>query len=145
MAFTRFHDDPCRVQENFNKSEAILNYQINVPGNSYNYFDDPFIRLEKYGANWQPNKMDIENNLKNIDRPLSRDYNIHVMPEIVNEMIPTHNAQTEQSSFISKEKTVEVGYDRWCSYPFINPQANIEIPFRNEISTRFIQKENLYT
>ena len=32
MAFTRFHDDPCRIQKYLEETTNVGNYEINVPG-----------------------------------------------------------------------------------------------------------------
>ena len=34
MSFTRFHDDPARIQKQLQESTDQGNYMINVPGNA---------------------------------------------------------------------------------------------------------------
>jgi len=52
MAFTRFHDDPCRIQKALQESTGPGRYSIDVPGNgiSPSYMEDPYIRLQKMGG-----------------------------------------------------------------------------------------------
>ena len=33
MAFTRFHDDPCRINKQLQESTGTGRYMLNVPGN----------------------------------------------------------------------------------------------------------------
>ena len=53
MAFTRFHDDSCRIQKYLEETTNIGNYEINVPGNGINmpFINDPHLRMQKWGAN----------------------------------------------------------------------------------------------
>ena len=75
MSFTRFYDDPARIQKQLEQMTAIGQYQLNVPGNgiNMNYVEDPHIRLEKWGANLSSNSIDIENDLRGQTRQLNRD------------------------------------------------------------------------
>ena len=49
MAFTRFHDDPCRIEKQLQETTGIGRYMLNVPGNGDKpmFMDDPFIRMQK--------------------------------------------------------------------------------------------------
>ena len=53
MAFTRFNDDPCRIMKQLQESTDQGRYILNVPGNGDKpcYIDDPYIRLQGWGAN----------------------------------------------------------------------------------------------
>ena len=50
MAFTRFFDDPCRIQKYLEESTNIGNYSMNVPGNGLtpSFFNDPFVKIQKF-------------------------------------------------------------------------------------------------
>mgnify|MGYP003341536347 CR=1 FL=1 len=75
MAFTRFHDDPCRIQKYLEETTNIGNYAINVPGNGAtpHYIEDPHLRMQKWGANLSNNKTDLESDLRGQTRKLNRD------------------------------------------------------------------------
>ena len=75
MAFTRFHDDPCRIQKYLDETTYIGNYEINVPGNGNNptFINDPYLRIQKWGANLSKNKTELESDLIGITRKLNRD------------------------------------------------------------------------
>ena len=53
MSFTRFHDDPNRIQKTNLETSAINDYTFNVP-NSVNsksvFFSDPHVRMQKNGT-----------------------------------------------------------------------------------------------
>ena len=70
MAFTRFHDDPCRIQKYLEETTSIGNYEINTPGNGDKPFfiSDPYLRMQKWGANLSENKTELESDLMGITR-----------------------------------------------------------------------------
>jgi hypothetical protein len=79
MAFTRFKDDPARVNKYLEETTSIGKYHLNTPGNGLAnpYIDDCHIILQKWGANLQSNSLLVENELRNLNRPLTRDINTY--------------------------------------------------------------------
>ena len=77
MSFTRFHDDPCRVQKYLEETTNIGNYNLNVPGNGIDmpFFNDPHVRMQKWGANLSNNIVNIDSDLRGLTRGLNRDSN----------------------------------------------------------------------
>ena len=75
MAFTRFNYDESRTRKKLQQSTDIGNYHLNVPGNGTQpfYIEDPTIRIQKWGGNLHTNMIDIDSNLKGIDKPLNYD------------------------------------------------------------------------
>jgi len=75
MAFTRFHDDPCRIMKALQESTDQGLYYLNQPGNGEAppYMADPYIRLQGWGANRHHNMVDLESTLRGVNRKLSRD------------------------------------------------------------------------
>ena len=163
MAFTRFYDDPCRIQKYLEESTNIGNYNINVPGNgtSLSYFNYPYIKLQKWGANLSNNKTDLESDLFSLHRKLNRDsikennyadylnrnmkYYKNYYPENENEITSqsraTHPAWVyrEVNNFNIKDDTLSVPNN--FNYLHLDPQENICIPFHNNISSRIIEKD----
>ena len=76
MAFTRFHDDPCRIAKQLQETTDLGRYQLNVPGNGDRpcYMADPFIRLQKWGGNLMTNTVNLESDLMGLTRSANRDY-----------------------------------------------------------------------
>jgi hypothetical protein len=74
MAFTRFHDDPCRIMKRLEEVTAQSLYYLNQPGNGDTpfYITDPHIRLQQWGANRHKNMVDLESSLLGRGTKLSR-------------------------------------------------------------------------
>ena len=104
MSFTRFYDDPCRVQKYLEETTSIGNYNLNVPGNGTDvpFIDDPHIRMEKWGANLTNNIVNVESDLKGLTRKLNRDndvindYNKNSVNYSINNYSNNTNEITEQ-------------------------------------------------
>lgn len=75
MAFTRFHDDVCRINKYVEESTAPGRYVFGTPGpGSHVPFEtNPYYRLQKYGANLTSNSLNVESDLLGMTRPLSHD------------------------------------------------------------------------
>ena len=74
MAFSR--DDNAKTLCKLNEQNKSLGYMLNVPGNGLypDYFNDPQIRLQKFGANLSRNVVDINSELLGINKQLDRDH-----------------------------------------------------------------------
>jgi len=74
MAFTRFHDDPCRIMKRLQESTDAALYAYNVPGpgDSLPFVEDPHVRLQLWGANRVADAVRLESALRGLGRPLSR-------------------------------------------------------------------------
>ena len=68
MSFTRFSYDEERVRKDLQQSTDPGRYMLNVPGPGENMpmQDCPFIRLQKWGANYTPNLVHVENELREL-------------------------------------------------------------------------------
>lgn len=169
MAFTRFHDDPCRVQKYLEESTNPGRYMLNVPGNGDkpNYFDDPYVKIQKWGANLSTEKTNIESDLIGITRKLNLDtlsennylkysnnnniYNKIEYPvnsdEITGQSRSTHPAWAfrevnnfhEKINFDNNNQTTNVPNNFY--YLHLDPQENTCIPFQNNISSRIVEKD----
>lgn len=74
MAFTRFHDDPCRVMKRLQESTdaALYTYNVPGPGNVLPFMEDPHVRLQLWGANRVQDVVSLESTLLGIGRKLTR-------------------------------------------------------------------------
>jgi hypothetical protein len=155
MAFTRFHDDPARIQKQMEISSFSGRYFLNTPGQGTDlpFLEDPQIRLQQWGANLQYNPVSIESELRGLYRPLNRDlvkendYKTHRFER--NGILPAMNMhyRTEQP-FVEESRATnpawmyrDVDIQRW-EMPFINPQEAIEQPFNWNVQTRILEKDN---
>ena len=163
MAFTRFYDDPCRIQKYLEESTSIGNYNMNVPGNGTSplYFNDPYVKIQKWGGNLSSNKTDLESELFILHRKLNRDsikennyvdylnnnaiYNKcsanNVDNEVTGQSRASHPAWVyrEINNFNKRDSNYYVPNN--FNYLHLDPQENICIPFHNNISSRIVQKD----
>jgi len=148
MAFTRFHDDPARIQKQLAESTFLGRYQLDTPGQGVDlpFLEDPQMRLQKWGANLRNNGVNLESDLRGMTRKLNRDY--------INKNNYLDNAvPAERMNFRSADPFVEesrasqpawtyrdLEQTRW-EEPFLNPQANLEKKFHDNIQTRILEKD----
>ena len=159
MAFTRFHDDSCRIQKYLEETTNIGNYQINVPGNGINmpFINDPHLRMQKWGANLSNNLTDLESDLRCQTRTLNRDtinennytnylnnnnvYSVNNYPvhhtEITGQPRATNPAWTLRELDSINTPNIPNNF----KYLLLDPQENICIPFSNNISSRIVEKD----
>ena len=145
MSFTRFKDDPARVNKYLEESTSVGKYHLNTPGNGLNnpYIDDTHIILQKWGANLQSNSLLVENELRNLNRPLSRDLNAYQRVNTQMYQYPVKHFNIDESrtslpAWIFRDKDV-VRSD----YPSNETQMNKsnKIPFQNNLQTRILEKD----
>jgi len=145
MAFTRFKDDPARVNKYLEETTSIGKYHLNTPGNGLDnpYIDDTHIILQKWGANLQSNSLLVENELRNLNRPLSRDSNSYKQVDSQSYQFPVKNFNIDESraslpAWTFRDKSV-VRFD----YPLNGTQNNksMTIPFQNNLQSRILEKD----
>jgi hypothetical protein len=145
MSFTRFHDDPARIQKQLEQMTYSGKYMMNVPGNgaNMNFQEDPHIRLEKWGANLSQNAIDIESDLRCQTRNLQRD-----CVQYQEKQAPNHvNSYGSTSSYVEQSRAIAPAWEirglkqeRITDLPY-NPQTHIEMPFLNNLQTRILEKD----
>jgi len=147
MSFTRFHDDPCRIKKQLEISTGTGRYMLDKPGwgDKPCYMEDPYMRLQQWGANLRTNTVNIDSDLRGLTRTLTRDctensFDKHEVNS-KHKIYPDCNPFTEQSRAIMPAWTVrdleQVNFD---ILP-LNPQENVCIPFHNNLSTRILEKD----
>jgi hypothetical protein len=149
MAFTRFRDDPYRIQKQLQQSTDIGRYNINVPGNGETpYFvNDPYLRMQKWGGNLMTNPINLESDLFGLTRNLNRDcknlndYKINSIKfdEIKYPNIKTVTDQSRSTHPAWLYKDLEQNN---FNILHLNPQENICIPFNYNLNTRIIEKDS---
>jgi hypothetical protein len=150
MSFTRFHDDPCRVAKQLQQSTDVGRWILNVPGNGDKpaYMADPQIRIQTWGGNLMTNCVDLESELRGVNRRASKDclgkdeYQKYSVPT-QKISYPSNSAlYTEESRTIMPAWTArDLEQVNWYDLP-LNPQENTCMPFQNNLSTRILEKDN---
>jgi len=148
MSFTRFHDDPCRIKKQLEESTFEGRYMIDKPGNGSKpcYMEDPYIRLQQWGGNLQTNTINLESNLLGLSRPLNNDCidkNNYENYNVKSNKIDYPNCKpfVEQPRTINPPWTL-LDLEKYnFDYPLFNPQANVCMPFNNNLSSRILEKD----
>lgn len=149
MAFTRFHDDPCRIIKQLQQQTDQGRWVLDVPGNGDKpcFALDPQIIPQKWGGNLWTHSIDIQSSLLGIDKRINRDcldqdiykrQTVHASP--IDYPVCDTFLTTEQSRAIMPAWTAR---DLPQNHSYIlpdNPQAHVFVPF--EKSTRILEKDN---
>jgi hypothetical protein len=149
MASTRFHDDKCRVEKQLQEMTDQGRYMLDVPGNGTKpcFMDDPFIRMQRWGANLRTNTINLDSDLKGLGRQLNHDSiskNNYQSHSVESDAISYPNCApiTDQSRATDPAWMVrDKEQVNWYILP-LNPQENTCIPFHNNVSTRILEKDN---
>lgn len=147
MAFTRIHDDYCRIAKEVQESTGAGRYCLNVPGNGDKpfYMEDPCIRLQSWGGNLRTNAVELENDLRGLSRPLSRDcINYQASAAKVGDApieYPACAPFVEQPRATNPAWTARDLEQSHFSHLPLNPQEHVCIPFHNNLSTRILEKD----
>jgi hypothetical protein len=149
MAFTRFKYDDCRTKKSLQQATDPGRWILNVPGNGDSpfYMEDPQIIPQKWGANLRTNTINLESDLRGVNRQLSRDClgkNEYQRYNVPNQAIsyPTCSQLTTEQSRATNPAWWYRDLEQvdW-QYPPLNPQANTAFPFQNNLSTRILEKD----
>ena len=150
MAFTRFKYDDCRTKKELQQSTDPGRWIMNVPGYGDKpcYIEDPQIIIQKWGANLRTNTINLESELKGVNKPLSRDclgkdnyksYNVQnqaIEYPVCNNTFTEEARATNPAWWYRDLEQVDWGY------PPINPQINTCLPFQNNLSTRILVRDD---
>jgi hypothetical protein len=148
MSFTRFHDDEVRINQQLKELTFPGRYQLAVPGPgaSMPFQDDTHLRMQKWGANLRTNSINLESDLIGLTRPLQRD-NVDTNNYKTESVNSSQVSYSNQNPFVEESRAShpawmyrDLEHPRWET-PIINPQANLEKPFHDNIQTRILEKD----
>lgn len=150
MSFTRFHDDPNRIQKTNLETSAINDYTFNVPGNTNTkslFVDDPYVRMQKNGTTLCRNMVNIEAELHGLDRVLCRDNltkNNYLKTQMVKQYIRPSSLSkniTKQSRASHPAWMVRTTKNNRSDFLLEDPQKNVELPFLANLDTNILEKD----
>lgn len=147
MSFTRFHDDEARIKKQLQEQTFEGRYMLNVPGNGVNmpFVEDPYTRLQKWGANWNKGAILIDNDLRGLNNKLSRDCFTHdkIWNNYSREQTnyPVYQKSTQQSRATDPAFQYKDLQQYRENILFLDPQENTCIPFQNNLSSRLLEKD----
>ena len=150
MAFTRFHDDPARIQKQLQETTFIGKYMLDTPGPGTNmpFYEEPQMHLQKWGANLTTNTINLESDLIGLTRKLNRD-NVESNDYLRNaaQCTPLAVNYEVRSPFVEESRASNPAWmyrnleqNRWET-PILDPLANIEKRFQSNIQTRILEKD----
>lgn len=141
MSFTRFSDDPARIQKQLQEMTGLGRYQLSRPGPGafVPFIEDPHIRLQQWGANLQRNTANLETDFFGINRKLSHGIQEYGTKTPITTSV---NYPTVENPFTDESRATHPAWMfrdleqvKW-GFSFHDVQANTEIPFENNISAR---------
>lgn len=148
--FTNIRSDNARIKKNLEISTYTGRYMLDVPGQGLDlpFMEDTQIRMQYWGANLKTCRVDLEGELFSINRKISRDYNDQdEYKKFIVDSNPIQSFSTK-NPFVEESRSShpvfvyrELETNRWET-PWINPQANLEKPFHDNIQTRILEKDN---
>ena len=149
MAFTRFKYDDCRTKKSLQQATDPGRWILNVPGNGDTpcYMEDPHIIPQKWGANLRTNTINLESDLRCVNRQLTRDclgkaeYQKYNVPNQAIQYPACRQLTTEQSRATNPAWWYRDLEQVDWQYPPLNPQANTCLSFQNNLSTRILEKD----
>ena len=149
MAFTRFHDDPNRINKQLQQTTYIGQYQLNTPGPGLNlpFSKESQLRLQRWGANFDSKMISQENDLRGQTRHLNKDY-IDYNDYKKYQQLPVSPNYAVENPYVKESRASHPAWmykdleqPRWET-PFLNPQNNIERPFLCDVQTRILEKNH---
>ena len=151
MSSTRINNDVTRMEDIQNSCHNTLNYMINVPGNGSkpDFINDPHIRLQKFGANLSSNLVDINSDLKGINRQLTKEgTSLDSRDPIFNNTYNKHYFPSHDKAITDEPRSTapawqvrDLEQNNWDYLPN-NPQQHTELSFQNNIDTRRLDKDS---
>lgn len=144
MASTRINNDESRTINQLEQSTNPGRYMLDVPGNGLTpyYIQDPYVRIQKWGANRMTNFFDIESQLFGITQPLEKCGRVTKIENTSRIQYPTAPVQTEQPRASIPAWTVrDIEFFLDKDVLFMNPQENTAFAFQNNVSTRILEKD----
>jgi len=166
MASSRIFNDEARIRKRNAIDTYTGRYHLDVPGNGDDmpFNADPHIRIQKWGANFSTNMMDINSDLRGMTRPLNKDFieindykKFSVVPKVANANPETVNYITDETratnpAWVLKEHesnrwngtlgATRLGTDGALD-PFINhvDLTFLKKPFYENLNTRILEKD----
>jgi len=152
MASSRLFDDEARIRKRNAIDTYEGRYHLDVPGNGADmpFNADPHIRIQKWGANFSTNMMDINSDLRGMTRPLNKDYieineykKFSVAPKVANSNPETVNYITDETRATNPAWVLKEHESNRFDPPFINPvdMTFLKKPFYENLNTRILEKD----
>jgi len=142
MAFTRFHDDPARIEKSLLETTYTGIYQLNTPGNGKTvYVESPHIRSQGGSSSLQMNPFDINESLRRNKKLMKYDQ-AFTKPQTAQRAYSNLNFDVDESRNTLPAWTFRDTTQHRADYLFVDPQRNLWLPFDNNCPTRMLEKDH---
>lgn len=146
--FTRFHDDPARIEFQLRARTFAGRYAMDMPGPGIDlpFQEDPHLRLQGWGANLRTETVNLESDLIGLTRTANRDHveSNDYAKKSVSSSAPSYRVAApvveESRASLPAWQFRELEHPRW-EQPWLNPQAHLEKPFHDMVPTRLLEKD----
>jgi hypothetical protein len=148
MSFTRFYDDPSRIKKQLQQTTFVGRYMLDVPGPGMElpFWEDPQVRMQKWGSNLTDNYVNLESDLFGMTRKINRD--LVDINDFKKQSVNTQKLEYKNMKpFVDESRATHPAWmyktieqNRW-EYPFLNPLNGLEKEFHNNIQTRILEKD----
>jgi hypothetical protein len=147
--FTSVRNDRIRLEKRIESSSFPGRYALEMPGPGLDlpFIEDAQVRLQSWGANRGNDMVNLESDLIGLTRSLNKDdieQNNYKKYAVVNQPVSCFRVQ---DPFVLESRASHPAWiyrsleqNRW-EEPLLNPQANLEKPFHNNIHTRILEKD----
>ena len=144
MSFTRFHDDPARMEKQLEMITQVGRYCLDVPGNGPkpSFITDPYIRMQKWGANLRTNCINVDSYLRGLDRTVGMGCNSTPLPPSNKIEYPDIGQVTHQPRATNPAWEVKGNQRDNFTFLFEDPQFHIEPPFLSNVDSRLVQRDH---
>jgi hypothetical protein len=141
MAFTRFHDDPARIEKSLLERTYEGKYQLNTPGNGESYVEDVHIRLQGWGSNLRTRPFEINESLRR-NRTLVKYDQPFVEPRSDKKEYKEQKFGVDETRSSLPAWTFRDKGQLRMDYVFRDPQSNLWFAFDNNCPTRMLEKDH---
>jgi hypothetical protein len=142
MAFTRFHDDPARIEKALLEKTYAGIYHLNTPGNGpTQYIDDIHVRLQGGGSTLQTNPFEVNEALRR-NKKLVRHDQPFTVPNSQKREYMSHGFGVDETRASCPAWTFRDKLQQKEDYLFMDPQRNIWFKFDNNCPTRMLEKDH---
>jgi hypothetical protein len=142
MAFTRFHDDPARIEKSLLESTFTGIYHLNTPGNGKSVFvETPHIRMQGGGSNLQTNPFEVNESLRR-NKSLVKYDQFCTKPETQKREYSSLGFGVDESRTSLPAWTFRDKQQYRPNHLFMDPQKNIWYKFDNNCPTRMLEKDH---
>ena len=144
MSFTRFHDDPARMEKQLEMMTQAGRYGLDVPGNGPKpaFISDPYVRMQLWGANLRTDCIAIDSYLRGLDKTVTAGGGSVPPPPSDSIEYPVIGQITHQPRATNPAWELRGLQRSNFTYLHEDPQAYVDKSFTANINSRLMERDN---